>query len=372
MPPVCCACTGVSRGLDSRRPSGDGAPMQNPTQATEKAGSGQRGPLSGGTAWIVSDGKAGHEALCLGVAEALGLTVEWKRVSPSGIWKALAPWGPVAPSERFGQSGTLFAPPWPQIAFSAGRTTTPYIRALKKKAGLKTYTVVMGDPKTGAGTADLFCVPEHDKRRGPNVIATLTGPHPLSPERLAEIRSRPDAAIDALRSPRVAVLVGGPNERYHYPQPVIERFSGLLRSLADLGAGLMITTSRRTPTGLIAAVEKAIEGTDALLWKGEGPNPYPAFLAHADAFLVTADSVNMAGEAAVTGKPIYIFEPEGGAEKFSAYHATLRAKGITRLAPDRFTEIATWSYPPLYAAETIAREIELRWQRRKTMLGGLS
>ena len=38
----------------------------------------------------------------------------------------------------------------------------------------------------------------------------------------------------------------------------------------------------------------------------------PSFLAHADAFVVTADSVNMAGEAAATGKPIYIFEPSGG------------------------------------------------------------
>jgi hypothetical protein len=329
-------------------------------------------PLAGARGWIISDGKAGHEALCLGVAAALGLSVEIKRVTPSGLWKALAPWGPVAPGERFGAPHTLFAPPWPQIALAAGRTTTPYIRALKKKAGLKIFSVVLMDPKTGPGTADLFWVPEHDRRRGPNVVATLTAPHPLSPERLAELRKAPDTAIDALKRPRVAVLVGGPNERYRYPKPVIDRLAASVRSLAGLGAGLMITVSRRTPAALVSALDEAVSGTDAIFWKGEGVNPYPAFLAHADAFLVTADSVNMVGEAAASGRPIYVFEPEGGADKFTAFHAALRAKGVTRQAPDSFDAIAEWSYPPLYAADTIAAEIEQRWQRRKSLLSGLT
>lgn len=347
--------------------------MQTPTQTTERADPVQTRPLSGATAWIISDGKAGHETLSLGVAEALGVRAEIKRVAPTGVWKLMAPWGPVDPGEKFGQPGTLFAPPWPQIAFAAGRTTAPYIRALKKKAGLKTYTVIMEDPKTGPRSADLFWVPEHDQRRGPNVVSTLTAPHPLSPALLGEIRSRPDTAIAALRQPRVAVLIGGPNGRFRYSQPVVEELAALVRSLADLGAGLMITTSRRTPPELIAGIERAAQGTNAIFWKGgEGPNPYRTFLAHADAFLVTADSVNMAGEAAATGKPIYIFEPPGGAEKFTAFHRRLREKGVTRAAPERFETLGTWSYEPLYAADVIAAEIERRWLRRRTMLSGLT
>ncbi len=346
--------------------------MDSPPNAAGAAEANAKRPLAGAKAWIISDGKAGHEALCRGVAEALGVEVEWKRIAPSGLWKALAPWGPVAPKERFGAPGTLFAPPWPQIAFAAGRTTTPYIRALKKKAGFKTYTVAMMDPRTGPGTADLIWVPEHDKRRGPNVISTLTAPHPLSPARLAGLRSRPDAAIDALPTPRIAVLVGGPNERYLYPDAIIGKLATLVRSLAELGGGLMITASRRTPPELAAAIETAIAGTPAIFWKGEGPNPYPQFLAKADAFLVTADSINMVGEAAATGRPIYVFAPEGGAAKFDAFHAALQSKGVTRPAPERFAALEHWSYPPLYAADAIAAEIERRWQRRRTMLPGLT
>jgi len=346
--------------------------MSGHTQTTASAPEDAKRPLAGAKAWIISDGKAGHEALCRGVAEALGVEIAWKRIAPSPLWQALAPWGPIAPGERFGAPGTLFAPPWPQIAFAAGRTTMPYIRALKKKAGLETFTVVMMDPRTGAGTADLFWVPEHDKRRGPNVIATLTAPHPLSPARLAELRNRPDAAIDALPAPRVAVLVGGPNERYRYPAPVIDRFARLVRSLAELGSGLMITASRRTPPELIAALAAAIADTKAILWTGDGPNPYPHFLAKADAFLVTADSVNMVGEAAATGRPIYVFSPDGGAAKFDAFHAALAAGGVTRPAPDRVTTLDHWTYPTLYAADTIAAEIAQRWQRHRPMRPGLT
>lgn len=339
--------------------------MQNSIPAPAGAHAQSRG-LAGAKAWIISDGKAGHEAMCQGVAEALSLDAEVKRIRPSGFWNVLAPWGPVSPAERFGRPGTRFAPPWPAIALAAGRTTTPYIRALKRRASRETYTVILLDPKTGPGTADLFWVPEHDRRRGANVITTLTGPHAHSAARLAEMRAAPAASIASLGAPRIAVLVGGPNERYLYPTSVIERFQALVRSLAVLGAGLMITTSRRTPASLVAALEDLQQETGALLWTGEGANPYAAFLACADAFLVTADSVNMTGEAAATGRPIYVFEPQGGADKFQVFHKALRDLGVTRQAPERFKTIETWTYPPLDAAAAIAAEIERRWQRRES------
>lgn len=340
--------------------------MELSLQPKDEAAGSRGRPLAGARAWIVSDGKAGHEAMCRGVAEALGVAVEWKHVAPRGIWKALSPWAPVAPGERFATPGTPFEPPWPEIALAAGRTTMPYIRALKKRAGAGIYTVILMDPRIGRGAADLFWVPGHDRRRGANVLTTLAAPHPFSPLRLASIREAGDAHLERLPAPRIAVLIGGPNGRYRYPQPAIERLVACVRSLADLGAGLMLTASRRTPPSLVAALEAATAGTGALFWKGEGANPYPKFLAYADAFLITADSVNMAGEAAATGRPIYIFEPEGGAAKFDAFHEALRANGISRRAPEQFTSIETWGYPPLDAAETIAEEIGLRWQAARS------
>lgn len=326
--------------------------------------------LSGRTCWIISDGKAGHEIQMLGVAEALGVAAEIKRVTPKGLYKAASPWGPLSPGERFGRSGAQFCPPWPDLALATGRLTTPYIRALKRKAGLRTFTVILLDPKVKASTADLFWVPQHDARRGANVITTLTSPHRYSPARLNELRSAMPAAIAALPSPRVAVLVGGPNGVYFYSADDIRRLGEALARLSASGAGLMITPSRRTPPDLLKAIDAATKGAPRILWDGEGANPYPDFLAHADAFLVTADSVNMAGEAAATGKPIHIFTPSGGSPKFARFHEGLRACGATRAFDDQHP-LEAWTYAPRNSAHEIAAEIQRRMAIRARMLPGL-
>ncbi len=168
-------------------------------------------PLTGCSGWIITDGKAGMDVQARGVADALGLHYEMKRVMPRGLWRLTAPWGPVAPNERPGRPGSAFSPPWPAVAIATGRASIPYIRAIRRAAGAATFTVVLQDPKTGPATADLIWVPEHDKRRGANVLTTLTAPHSFTQERLASLRAAPSEAIAALPKPRIAVVLGGKN-----------------------------------------------------------------------------------------------------------------------------------------------------------------
>jgi uncharacterized protein len=325
--------------------------------------------IGGKRGWVISDGKVGNDVQTRGVFDALGLRYENKLVDPKGVWRALSPWGPVSPSERFGMAGSHFHPPWPDFAISIGRLTTPYIRRLKRAAGLATYTIILQDPKVALRTADLFWVPEHDTRRGPNVITTLTAPHSFTARRLSELRATMPAQIAALPSPRVAVLLGGPNGDFGYTPAALRRLGSALQSLARLGVSLMVTPSRRTPPAVAEFVDQATTGAVRLFWDGTGENPYPQFLAHADAFVVPADSVNMTGEPCATGKSVYVFEPEGGSPKFSRFHETLRRHGATRPLPDTFERLETWSYTPLNSSEEIASEIARRWHKRRQMLG---
>lgn len=327
--------------------------------------------LNGRSAWIFSDGKAGHEAQCLGVVEALGLTPIIKRTNLSGIYKLMAPWGPLPTGEGMGVNRSPLGPPWPAFAFATGRTTIPYIRALRRHAGLQTYTVILMDPKTGPSSADLIWVPQHDRRRGPNVITTPTAPHRFSPARLETLRANIPPAIAALPTPRIACLIGGPNGDYRYTDADEERLIASLGALIESGAGLMITTSRRTPERLAKRLQEAIAGKPTIFWNGDGPNPYPDFLAHADAFVITADSVSMICEAAATGRSIFLFSPTGGSPKFDRFHAALAAYGATRPLPASGEPLSSWSYRPLHSAETIADEIRRRWLKRAAMLPGL-
>ncbi|MGH6815236.1 MAG: mitochondrial fission ELM1 family protein [Hyphomicrobiaceae bacterium] len=314
--------------------------------------------LWGARGWLITDGKAGMDMQVEGVAEALGLSHETKRVAPIGFWKMAAPWGPVAPGERFGKPGSLFAPPWPAVALATGRASIPYIRALRRRAGSATYCVVLQDPRTGPDIADLIWVPEHDRRRGPNVIATLTAPHTFSPARLAGLRREVPPAIAALPGPRVMVALGGKTGAYRFEQSDDDRLAAALAAMAGLEVSFMITASRRTHPHLMQAVDRATAMRPRHVWSGTGANPYADFLAHADVLVVTADSVNMTGEACATGRPVYVFEPECGSAKFRRFHEALRARGATRLLPPRMTALETWTYEPLDAAAAIAAEIE--------------
>jgi mitochondrial fission protein ELM1 len=89
-------------------------------------------------------------------------------------------------------------------------------------------------------------------------------------------------------------------------------------------------------------LRERLKDCSAAIWDGFGENPYFAFLALADAFLVTADSVSMISEAAATGKPVHILDLDGGNAKFTRFHAAMQAAGITRPFAGH---IESWSYP---------------------------
>jgi len=329
--------------------------------------------VRGRSGWIISDGKAGNETQCRGVFDALGLKSEVKRIRPGRLQELFAPYLGVARAERFGEAGSHFAPPWPDFAIAAGRLTAPYIRAVKRHAKLATYTIILQDPKVPLTTADFFWMPEHDRKRGPNVLTTVASPHGFSPERLAALRVLPPPlAFAAVPRPWVAVLIGGDGSSYTFKPEDMTRFAVSLRSVAERGVGLLMTPSRRTPVALLSAIDRLTVDFPRFLWDGTGDNPYPAMLAHADHFIVTADSVNMCGEPAVTGRSIHVFAPSGGSAKFQRYHEALSRHGATRPLPDVVTALDTWSYPPLYSAADIAHAIAERWHRRRSMLSGLT
>jgi mitochondrial fission protein ELM1 len=329
---------------------------QDPERAPEQI-------LRGRPAWIISDGRAGHLAITLGIAEALGMEAIIVPVEARLPYRLLAPWAPADP----GFLDRTLKRPWPAAALGAGRQTVPVLRALTRRSRSAIFTVICQDPKTSLSSADLIWVPQHDALRGANVISTLTPPHRFGAARLAALRRTVPAEIAQLARPRVTLLLGGPGGGYAWPAPEIARFAQAIRAAAAEGASFLITPSRRTPPALLQAIDAATSGSPRWLWQGGGENPYPAFLAHADAFIVTADSVNMVGEASASGRPIHVFHPQGGRPKFRRYHAALEAHGAARPLTGASSIHETWNYQPLDAAQVIAAEIERRWRPLATL-----
>lgn len=313
------------------------------------------------TGWIVTDGRMGTVATASGIAAELGLDADHKRVAPRALWSTLPSWSVLDPRDTFGGTGSAFAPPWPDIAIAAGARTIPYLQALRRASEGATFTVILQHPRTRADIADLIWCPEHERLNAPNVISTLTSPHGMRPHRLAAMRRMPVAEIEALGGPLAAVLLGGPNRAYTFDAPARERLAECLRNLTKQGVSFLITPSRRTTAALFRTVTAATKGARRIVWTREDTNPYWSFMAHADFTIVTADSVNMTSEACVTGRPVYVFEPDGGSGRFKRFHASLREYGATRPLTAGTQADETWSYVPLDAAPIIAGEIVRRY-----------
>jgi mitochondrial fission protein ELM1 len=300
---------------------------------------------------LLGSGRIGHEINARGVVEALGWTHEVRTVAPRFPYGRLAPWGPVDPRDLAAQGAA------PEIVIASGRVTVPYARAWARRGA---FTVFLQDPRWARGEMDLIWVPEHDSLRGPNVITTLTSPHPFSPARLAAARLAPDQRLAALPAPRCAMALGGPGGAQRFTPADVAGLAEAVQAIRAQGFSIMATPSRRTPPQLAEAVRVAVG--DGFFWDGSGDNPYPAMLALADALLVTGDSANMVGEAVATGAPVHVFEASGGrAGKLAGFVDALVARGAARRWSGK---LERFSYEPLDSSAEIAAEIARRHAAR--------
>ncbi len=310
--------------------------------------------------WLLTEDKAGMYNQCLGLAEALGVAAQWKRLVPRAPWKYLPPQLWCCALHAAGPEGDALAPPWPDLLIATGRATVAVSRAIRRASGGKTFTVQIQNPGIALRHFDLVVAPQHDRLQGANVISTQGALHRITPVRLAEEAQRLAPTLTHVPQPRVAVLLGGSNRNYRFTPELAGELGARLAALARAGTGLLITPSRRTDPQVIEILRTALAGTSAVIWDGTGDNPYFAYLGLADYLLVTGDSVNMVSEACATGKPVYVIELLGDSAKFQRFHAALRQAGMTR----PFTGVLEqWHYEPLDDVGVVAAEIRRRMHR---------
>lgn len=312
--------------------------------------------------WVVTEGIAGTENQCLGVAEAMGITPVVKRIKLRFPWKQLSPWLDAGHGLSLAAGSDAIAPPWPDLVLASGRKAIGIGRHIKRRSGGKSFLVNIQDPRLDPAKFDLVVVPQHDKTRGGNVLVTTAGLHRVTPQKLAEGAEAWRGKLAHLPAPRVAVMIGG-NSRAH--AMTLENAGSLaaqLQHLAAHGYGVMVTASRRTGADNTRLLREKLSGNNVFFWDGTGENPYFGFLGLADYIIVTEDSVSMTSEAISTGKPVYIAGLTGGAARLNAFHRLLQAQGFTR----PFTgELQAWSYDPPNDTIKVAEKIRAEMKGKK-------
>ena len=316
-----------------------------------------RGPLI----WALIDDRAGNASQCLGVIEALGLRYQRQdlRYAAAGALPNFflgASFGGLTADSRI----NLVAP-WPDLVIAAGRRTAPVARHIRNLGGKKPFLAqIMYPGDAGEDEFDLIAVPRHDGlEERPNVMHTTGAPHRVISARLDEAAAAWGGRLKDLPRPRIALIVGGSTKRRRFTDAMARELGRSASAMAaGAGGSLMITTSRRTGDAAAALLAEVSVPSHVFRWGDAGENPYFAYLAIADAVVVTGDSVSMCSEACATPAPVYIFAPKAlTALKHGRLHQDLYARGYARPLGERLEE---WTHPPLNPAADIADAIRRR------------
>lgn len=304
------------------------------------------------TCWALTEGFAGMENQCIGLAEALGLDCHPKQVRrPRPPLNYLPPRFWPNPLAMISESREI----WPDVLISSGRGSVAPALAIRRANGGRTFAVHIQTPYVSPSHFDVVVIPQHDALRGENVLVTRTALHRVTKERLAEAGEKFRDLLSKLPRPVIAVLVGGSNKRQNCSPGIMHRMADLLIAAArDSGGGLAVTTSRRTEQENEKILRERLQGVPLFFWDGTRDNPYMGLLALADAIVATSDSVSMVSEACATGKPVHVFNIGGDYKKLREFHRALQDDGITRPFAGRLEQ---WSYEPPRETEKIAKII---------------
>jgi mitochondrial fission protein ELM1 len=262
--------------------------------------------------WVLADDRPGNTTQSIGLADALGWPYEIKRLRMTlraRLHNRLL--GASRAGIDVARSAPL-APPWPELVIAAGRRTAPVALWIREQSQGRTRLVQLG--RNGADLADLFdlaVTPGYCRLfPHPNRIETSTTLHAISRTRLSQAGASWRQRLEAAPAPRIALLVGGTSGQYRLGPAVARRLAqDVMRFAKESGGSVFATTSRRlSPAAGDALFGALSDGAFVHRWKpDDADNPYLAFLALADAIVITGDSESMLAEATALGRPVYVY-----------------------------------------------------------------
>lgn len=261
--------------------------------------------------WTLLGRKAGDNTQIRALSARLGWPVEEKTIV-ARPWELLVhtmPGGSLAGIHR-AQSSSL-APPWPDLIISAGRRNEPVARWIQARSGGHSRLVHLGRPWAALDRWDLIVTtPQYNLPAAQNILHNTLPLHAVDHSQLTATRTRFAEQLNTLPRPHIALMMGGNSGKFVFTRYKGARLGELSNRLAcAAGGSLLVTSGPRTPAEAAMACEAALTVPRlSHRWGQPGENPYLAFLADADAFVVTGESMSMLAEAQGREKPLFIFD----------------------------------------------------------------
>lgn len=266
--------------------------------------------------WVLSGPKSGDRAQMVALAEALAATQGLSWIERSLTFRRrellLHVWPrPTLAGLRDVEAAAL-RPPWPKLVLTAGRRNELVALWIKRHSA-QTRIVHLGRPWCHPRRFDaVFSTAQYGLQAGGNVTVNPLPLHRVDQARLACAAAEWTPRLSHLPRPWTVLLIGGDSGPFVFSDDQADRLAPRLNRLLEaVGGSLLISTSARTPPSFAGRLESALRGPRFVYrWGSAEPNPYAAYLALGDRFVVTAESMSMVTETVDTGRPVYLFAIE--------------------------------------------------------------
>ena len=297
--------------------------------------------------WSVTDGSQGMISQVMGLSKQISPNIREIRIDLIFPWNKLQPG--FLPIYKWIFKNKIPHDEKPDILISCGRKSVYFSLYCKKKYN-KLFNIHIQNPKISAKNFNYIVSPNHDNFFGSNVLNSVGALHHFK------------KVNKSTNSELLTCIVGGDNQHYHFNYKDAYQLCDKLCELKKnhLNIDLKVITSRRTSKPIKEILNKKLKDI-ATIWNGEGENPYEEAIQSSSFFIVTSDSTSMISEAAISGRPIYIYHLpfKRKSARISNFHDEFSKIGITRDLKN-VQHLENWEYNVLNESDRIGSIIKKR------------
>ncbi len=342
---------------------------------------------------ILSDGKPGHvkqsEALAREIVQSVQqktppyeISIErseiefrspWRRRLFYGLAPLFIPWaqGRLQRLNFFLTAASLnkISMATPDLIISAGAALVPLNLCLSNENCAKSAVVMKPSFPFNLFRYDLALIPAHDSGLMPGGNFRIQGV--LSGMESDELKASGKILARSLRHPekiRFSLFVGGETRHFKLPPTDIENLLEQLNQSAEsLDGDFLVTTSRRTPPGIVEKLRSELSAhprCQLVCVATEDPRPevVPGMMSLAETLIVTEDSLSMISEALRSSKRVIVVKmnSNGLPRKHTRFQENLKKNwGVPVVEAAHLSE-ALEKKEPSWAGE--------RWQEEQVRL----
>ncbi len=294
--------------------------------------------------WSVTDGSQGMISQVNGLSRHISSNIVEIKTDVIFPWSKLQPG--LLPTYNWIFKNNI-SNKQPDILISCGRKSV-YFSLYCKKKFKNLINIHIQNPKISSGSFNYVISPNHDNFYGNNVINSVGALHQFEK---SNITRKPNL---------LTCIVGGNNQHYNFSSNEADKLCKKLIEIKKFNTNieLNVITSRRTSDLLKKTLIKNLSNI-AKIWNGVGENPYKQAIQESSFFIVTSDSTSMISEAAISGKPVYIYHLpfKRKSRRIINFQNEFSNLGISRNI-NNIQKLEKWTYKPLNESERIARIIK--------------